>query len=134
MDISNENMFRSSDPHLLDTFKLEMSQGIERFFLLSYCLACCWPGLGAKSDLRVVRQWSEMQFVFPSEEAKQIATERRFYVPGNSVPIDVDVHHRQGESHLLLKDDLKLTFIGRKRRHFFVLLCPINGGSYVICK
>ncbi|XP_022834433.1 major royal jelly protein 1-like isoform X1 [Spodoptera litura] len=84
------------DPHLLDTFKLEMSQGIERFFLLSYCLACCWPGLGAKSDLRVVRQWAELDFVFPSEEAKQIAIQKRYYVPGNSVPIDVDVHHRQG--------------------------------------
>nr|XP_021189334.2 protein yellow isoform X1 [Helicoverpa armigera] len=84
------------DPHLLDTFKLEMSQGIERFFLLSYCLACCWPGLGAKSDLRVVRQWPELQFVFPSEDAMQAAIEKRYYVPGNSVPIDVDVHHRQG--------------------------------------
>ncbi|KAF9424040.1 hypothetical protein HW555_000749 [Spodoptera exigua] len=84
------------DPHLLDTFKLEMSQGIERFFLLSYCLACCWPGLGAKNDLRVVRQWAELDFVFPSEEAKQIAIQKRYYVPGNSVPIDVDVHHRQG--------------------------------------
>lgn len=88
--------FCPSDPHLLDTFKLEMSQGIERFFLLSYCLACCWPGLGAKSDLRVVRQWAELDFVFPSEEAKQIAIEKRYYVPGMSVPIDVDVHHRQG--------------------------------------
>ncbi|KAJ8728125.1 hypothetical protein PYW08_016510 [Mythimna loreyi] len=84
------------DPHLLDTFKLEMSQGIERFFLLSYCLACCWPGLGAKSDLRVVRQWSELQFVFPSQTAEHIALENRYYVRGNSVPIDVDVHHRQG--------------------------------------
>ncbi|XP_028174654.1 protein yellow-like isoform X1 [Ostrinia furnacalis] len=84
------------DPILLDQFKLEMSYGIERFFLLSYCLACCWPGLGAKSDLRVVRQWSELEFEFPNDTARQIATERRYYVPGNSVPIDVDVQHRQG--------------------------------------
>ncbi|XP_075973485.1 major royal jelly protein 9-like isoform X2 [Anticarsia gemmatalis] len=84
------------DPHLLDTFKWEMSQGIERFFLLSYCLACCWPGLGAKSDLRVVRQWAELEFVFPSEDDMRKAIENNYYVPGNSVPIDVDVHHRQG--------------------------------------
>lgn len=94
-------MFCPTDPHLLDTFKLEMSHGIERFFLLSYCLACCWPGLGAKSDLRVVRQWPELEFVFPNEEAKQRAIEKRFYVPGNSVPIDVDVHHRKGELQIV---------------------------------
>ncbi|CAG5031525.1 unnamed protein product [Parnassius apollo] len=73
-----------------------MAHGIERFFLLSYCLACCWPGLVARSQLRVVRQWAELDFVFPSEEAKRSAIAKRYYVPGNSVPIDVDVHHRQG--------------------------------------
>lgn len=86
----------SPDPHLLDTFKLEMSQGMERFFLLSYCLVCCWPGLGAKSELRVVRQWAVLDFNFPSEEARAEALEKQYFVPGNSVPIDVDVHHRQG--------------------------------------
>ncbi|XP_026725264.1 major royal jelly protein 1-like isoform X1 [Trichoplusia ni] len=89
-------LFSQYDPHLLDTFKLEMSQGIERFFLLSYCLACCWPGLGAKSELRVVRQWAVLDFNFPSEEARTEALEKQYFVPGNSVPIDVDVHHRQG--------------------------------------
>ncbi|KAL0841218.1 hypothetical protein ABMA28_014953 [Loxostege sticticalis] len=84
------------DPVLLDQFKLEMSYGIERFFLLTYCLACCWPGLGAKNDLRVVRQWSEMEFNYPDETYRQYAAQRRYYVRGNSVPIDVDVHHRQG--------------------------------------
>lgn len=74
-----------------------MSYGIERFFLLSYCLACCWPGLGAKSELRIVRQWPELEFVFPNEQAYREATDKRYYVPGNSVPIDVDVHHRQGD-------------------------------------
>lgn len=73
-----------------------MSHGIERFFLLSYCLACCWPGLGAKSDLRIVKQWAELDFVFPSQEAQRIALERNYYKPGSSVPIDVDVSHRQG--------------------------------------
>ncbi|XP_049868939.1 protein yellow-like isoform X2 [Pectinophora gossypiella] len=73
-----------------------MSFGIERFFLLSYCLACCWPGLGARSNFRVVRQWAELEFAFPSEAARRNALERRYFVPGNSVPIDVDVQHRQG--------------------------------------
>ncbi|XP_052740139.1 protein yellow isoform X2 [Bicyclus anynana] len=86
------------DPHLLDIYKAEMAYGIERFFLLSYCLACCWPALsfGAKNNLRIVKQWSELEFRFPSDEAKQRALENRYYVPGSSVPIDVDVHHRSG--------------------------------------
>ncbi|XP_047529878.1 major royal jelly protein 1-like isoform X1 [Vanessa atalanta] len=84
------------DPYILDIYKSEMGYGVDRFFLLSYCLACCWSGLGAKSNLRIVKQWSELKFVFPSEEAQQAALANRFYVPGNSVPIDVDVHHRKG--------------------------------------
>lgn len=84
------------DPELLASFKWEMSHGIERFFLLSYCLACCWPGLGAKSDLRIVKQWAELDFVFPSQAAQRIALERNYFIRGNSVPIDVDVNHREG--------------------------------------
>ncbi|XP_050667032.1 protein yellow-like isoform X2 [Leptidea sinapis] len=72
-----------------------MSFGIERFFLLSYCLSCCWPAFGARSGLRIVRQWPELQFAFPSEALRQIAMEKQYYVPGNSVPIDVDVYHRR---------------------------------------
>lgn len=72
-----------------------MGYGIDRFFLLSYCLACCWSGLGAK-DLRIVKQWAELDFVFPSEAARVTALANRNFVPGNSVPIDVDVQHRRG--------------------------------------
>ncbi|CAG4979942.1 unnamed protein product [Colias eurytheme] len=88
-------LLRQYDPHLLDIYKAEMSYGIQRFFLLSYCLACCWPGIRAKTGLRIVRQWAELDFEFPSEAVRQIAAERQFYVPGNSVPIDVDVQYRQ---------------------------------------
>lgn len=74
-----------------------MGLGIERFFLLSYCIACCWQGLHGQNQLRVVRQWAEMDFVYPSEEAKQRAARENYYVRGNSVPIDVEVHHRKGK-------------------------------------
>ncbi|CAH0667385.1 unnamed protein product [Chilo suppressalis] len=90
-----EVLLSQYDPAVLDQFKMEMSYGIERFFLLTYCLACCWPGLGARTDLRVVRQWSELEFAFPSDEARLSAMQQDYYVPGNSVPIDVDVHHRR---------------------------------------
>lgn len=101
MSISRQNKVCTSllshyDPHLLDIYKAEMGYGVERFFLLSYCLACCWPGLAAKNNLRIVKQWAEMNFVFPSESAREAAINNRYYIPGNSVPIDVDVQHRQG--------------------------------------
>ncbi|CAH2106430.1 unnamed protein product [Euphydryas editha] len=89
------SLLNQYDPFLLDIYKTEMGYGIDRFFLLSYCLACCWSGLGAK-DLRIVKQWAEVDFIFPNETARQSALTNRFYVPGNSVPIDVDVQHRKG--------------------------------------
>lgn len=90
-----------TDPQLLDRFKYEMSYGVDRFFLLSYCLACCWPGFTAVSNLRVVRQWNELEFNFPSPLAEQTARGNRHYVPGYSVPIDVEVHHRNGSYDIL---------------------------------
>lgn len=85
------------DPEVLSLFQSEMSQGIERFFLISYCLACCWPALGAKSELRIVRQWAELEFEFPSRNEMMKALEKRYYVPGKSVALDVDVHHMMGK-------------------------------------
>lgn len=90
-------IFFFADPYLLDIYKTEMGFGIDRFFLLSYCLACCWSGLGAK-DLRIVKQWAELDFVFPSEAARVTALANRNFVPGNPVPIDVDVQHRRGNT------------------------------------
>ncbi|XP_039753932.1 protein yellow-like isoform X2 [Pararge aegeria] len=73
-----------------------MAYGIERFFLLSYCLACCWPVFGARNSMRIVKQWSDLPYKYPSAEAEQLALDKRYYVRGNSVPIDVDVQHRSG--------------------------------------
>lgn len=81
------------DPEVLNQYKLEMAYGAERFFLLTWCLACCWPGLGA--NLRLIRQWKELEFEYPNEAARALASEKRFYVRGNSVPIDVEVQYRQ---------------------------------------
>ncbi|XP_026328192.1 major royal jelly protein 2-like, partial [Hyposmocoma kahamanoa] len=72
-----------------------MSYGFQRFFFLFYCLACFWPELGAESNLRVVNEWAELEFVFPDEETKQIAMTKQHYVPGKSIPIDVDIQYRK---------------------------------------
>ncbi|KAL0893023.1 hypothetical protein ABMA27_014679 [Loxostege sticticalis] len=72
-----------------------MSYGIKRFFLLTCCLACSWSGLEAKIDLQVVRQWKKLEFNFPNDATRKTAIEKRFYVPGKCVPIDMDFHDRQ---------------------------------------
>ncbi|XP_041978077.1 protein yellow-like isoform X2 [Aricia agestis] len=71
-----------------------MAYGVERFFLLTYCLACCWSGARGKDSLRILRGWAELDFEFPSDADRDIAMSRRFYVPGASVPIDVDMNYR----------------------------------------
>lgn len=44
--------------------------------------------------LRVVTQWSFVDFNFPSEIHRNDAILRRQFIPGNTVPIDVDVHYK----------------------------------------
>ncbi|CAD7090714.1 unnamed protein product [Hermetia illucens] len=47
----------------------------------------------ANRDLRVVVEWKEMEFSFPTEADRSQAIKDGRYVRGNSVPIDVDVHY-----------------------------------------
>ncbi len=43
--------------------------------------------------LGLIAQWNQMEFAFPSPELRQLAIYQRKYIPGNSVPIDVDVDY-----------------------------------------
>lgn len=45
------------------------------------------------TQLGLIAQWSEMEFAFPSADHRQVAIYQRKYVPGNAVPIDVDVDY-----------------------------------------
>lgn len=42
-------------------------------------------------DLRVVTEWTRMEFDFPSDAVREEALETGAYVPGIGLPIDVDV-------------------------------------------
>lgn len=44
-------------------------------------------------NLNVVSEWKELEYEFPSSEAKQAAIDSDVYIPGNGVPIDVAVHY-----------------------------------------
>lgn len=45
-------------------------------------------------NLRLVAEWKQPEFEFPSPSIRQAAIGSRQYVPGNAVPIDVDVDYR----------------------------------------
>lgn len=44
--------------------------------------------------LKLLYQWKEMDFEFPSPEDRENAILNNVYIPGNAVPIDVDVDYR----------------------------------------
>jgi hypothetical protein len=46
-----------------------------------------------QKPLRMVSQWNQMEFAFPSEAERQSAIDNGNYVAGNSVLIDVDVDY-----------------------------------------
>lgn len=46
-------------------------------------------------SLKVLSEWKEMEFEFPSNDIRESAILNNNYIPGNSVPIDVDVDYRR---------------------------------------
>lgn len=53
---------------------------------VSYCAAL--------KDLKSVTEWRSLEYAFPSPQLRQAALASGQYVPGNGVPIDVDVDYR----------------------------------------
>jgi hypothetical protein len=49
---------------------------------------------GAKPELKLVNEWKNIDFNFPSEKQRQDAIAKREFVLGNAVPIDVDVFYK----------------------------------------
>lgn len=47
---------------------------------------------GANDNLRIAFQWKQIDFEFPSEEAKQEAINNREFVPENNVPVGLEVY------------------------------------------
>lgn len=47
----------------------------------------------AQEKLKNIYSWKALEFAFPNEYAKLAAIKSRSYIPGASLPIDVDVYN-----------------------------------------
>jgi hypothetical protein len=45
-------------------------------------------------QLKLVNEWKSVDFNFPTERHRQEAITNRVFIPGNAVPIDVDVQYK----------------------------------------
>lgn len=45
------------------------------------------------TQLGLIAQWGQMEFAFPTPEARQLAIFQQKHIPGNAVPIDIDVDY-----------------------------------------
>lgn len=50
-------------------------------------------GLAQKSGLNLVFQWNELDWDYPTQRDREIAIERREFIPGQLTPIDTDVYY-----------------------------------------
>lgn len=44
--------------------------------------------------LKNIYSWKALEFAFPNEHVKELAIQEGRFIPGASIPIDVDFHHR----------------------------------------
>lgn len=51
------------------------------------------PGSAQKPDLKTIFQWSQLEFDYESEAARQADIDSGVFIPGVPVPIDVDVYY-----------------------------------------
>lgn len=48
---------------------------------------------GQKPELKTIFQWSQLEFDYESEAARQADIDSKNFIPGVPAPIDVDVHY-----------------------------------------
>lgn len=53
-------------------------------------------------SLKALAEWKEMEFEFPSNDIRESAILNNLYIPGNSVPIDVDVDYRRNYQFFII--------------------------------
>lgn len=66
-------------------------------------LASTWvvvsaQGRGGANDFKLVSEWRDLEYAFPTPQLRQAAISSGQYVAGNGVPIDVDVNYRTGRA------------------------------------
>lgn len=73
---------------------MKMATKKKYFLLLVTVLSLVKLSSQQVKPLKMLYQWREMEFQFPSQEDRENAILNNVYIPGNSVPIDVDVDYR----------------------------------------
>ena len=58
-----------------------------------FILINCFHAL-AQMEFKLLAQWKQLDFAFPSEQVKQMAIRKGQFVMGNAVPLDTQVHYR----------------------------------------
>lgn len=70
-------------------------------FLLAF--ASTQAQRGTEKNLKLVSEWKDLEFAFPSPSVRQAAIQNGQYISGRGVPIDVDVDYRsQGPSRIFV--------------------------------
>ncbi|KAF5288324.1 hypothetical protein FQR65_LT12058 [Abscondita terminalis] len=59
-----------------------------------FCSITFFPWTQAQDPLTTVYQWGNLEFDYPSEDARQQAITSGEFVPANGAPIDVDVYYK----------------------------------------
>lgn len=58
---------------------------------------------GTVKNLKLVSEWKDLEYAFPSQSHRQAAIQSGQYISGRGVPIDVDVDYRiQGQSRIFI--------------------------------
>lgn len=76
-----------------------MANSSQALAFIGFLLTSRIPGILSQNNnnnphnLRLLSQWKELEFEFPTPELRQYAISNGQYVRGNSVPIDVDVDY-----------------------------------------
>lgn len=72
-----------------------MNQMWNVLFLLGVTLVTVSYAFGAVGgQMKLVSEWKSIEFIFPTILHYQTAIALREYVPGNAVPVDIDVHYQ----------------------------------------
>lgn len=69
-----------------------------KVFRVLFLLLVAFESVFCESKLKLVREWKEMEFMFPDDNSRLDAETRKHYTRGESVPIDVDVYYSQSIS------------------------------------
>lgn len=64
------------------------------FILLVTVLSLVKTSSQQLQSLKILSEWKEMEFEFPSHDVRESAILNKLYIPGNAVPIDLDIDYR----------------------------------------